>query len=244
MKIVNLLRSKLERFSSQLRGLSSPRKLILLSSILILAVVILFKGYQQIYSPSNYQSSISEPIISPTSTTNSPSPTPELKEEASQSTASWRIYTNSKYGFSISYPSNWIEKTSSAGVTFDENNRERSFSPKKVEIRVYENVGNLSPLEFMDQIFYKELKQSSYQLVKVYLEEYRNNQDKYFKPVQIGNHQATKITVLIVPSGSLGEGVWIMNNNGGIFIVNQNNVDYENSQKLFDQMLSTFKFTQ
>lgn len=154
--------------------------------------------------------------------------------------SNWKTYTNSKYDFTFKYPSNWIEN----GDSFEEkigDNDVNVFSQKGISVMTYENAGSLNALEFLDTIFYKDyINQGSKSLKEAYMKQYREN--SLLKSVTIDGKPFTLIEELIEPHGSNGRGIWITINKNGLLLRSYPSADSENQQKIFNQILSTFKF--
>ena len=182
----------------------------------------------------------------------SPCPTPE-ESTSSAETANWKTYTNKEYEYSVQYPSNWkvVEAKPRIGnkpewagdiliqeenevqkVTFFEQNYETY--PGKFEIRVLSNPSNLT------------------------LEQWSRNYDKIYKlltlvgETTLGNQTAKQFSIFSyeVPGNSAIASI----NNQNIYYIsfadwdkyNDPNIAVqigtENHPKIYDQILSTFRF--
>lgn len=170
-----------------------------------------------------------------------PAPSPsETSLKKADPTANWKTYTNKNVGFTFKYPANWIENGDSLEEKIGENDVDE-FSQKGISVRIYENSGSLNALEFLDTIFYKDYTdQGSKSLKEAYIKQYREN--SYLKPATIDGKSVTSIEELIEPHGSDGLGIWITIKENGLLLRSYPSADYQNQQKIFNQILSTFKF--
>lgn len=207
--------------------------------VLSLGIAIAVGGY--IYTTSKNKPAQTSTIIT------SLSPTP---------TVNWKTYTDINYHFSFKYPPNWIVD----GNKIEEKDK-NIFAQKGVSMEVYENAGNLTALEFLDTLYYKDwdLVDGQKILKDAYMKQYRENINKnlttrngkviyvseggdrpYIKSITVNGKPATLIEELVQPRGTDGIGAWIPIGENGLLL---RGYPVENEQEVFDQILSTFKFT-
>lgn len=160
----------------------------------------------------------------------------DCQKNIKNQTPSWKIYTNETHGFSFKYPNDWVQSPPATGMLFQEPGSGPTHFKKAVGIQIYENAGNLSAKEFLDQIFYKEDEYTGN--LKVLKDTYMKNVT--YEKVSIDGGSATQFEPQI-PTGSAGSMAWITNGSLGI-LLKSNNV--EGGKQLLEQILTTFKFTQ
>lgn len=192
--------------------------------ILVLLVVALLAGYL-IYQKQT-TSSAPQP-------TEQPTPSDETVYNEALRSANWKTYKNSSYGFSLLYPPDWVVTEDKTNIKLEEK-LSNTLVKKGVQITIYENAGSLNAMEFLDKIFYKDYKEQEKLLKDSYLK------NASLQPIIIGNKPATKIKELQTPPGSYGTGIWVTDKTIGILLRSYPVADGE---KVFDQLLSTFKFT-
>lgn len=197
---------------------SAPRfPKIFIIGIVVLLLIILGAGAFVLQSKNNKQQ-VAQVTPVPTKPI-TPTPTPDP-------TANWKMYTNTKYGISIKYPPTWIyrEIPGSAGSTADDVYLELSssgFPSPQTDAR--------ADITFT---FTKNDPSANWQP-----KDFSNYQSAAY---QLGNVSATKISgvnrvslspdmVILAPIGN--NYVQILSNEPG------------NPPQIFDQILSTFKFT-
>lgn len=165
------------------------------------------------------------------SKTSLPAPTESADEIASQ-----RTYQNKKYGFEVKYPLSWFF------VDCDSSYIGFSYSQSKL------------PICFTDQnqphINIKVTEGSTVGIEK-YIEDTQHSIDNYSKAMITinGNISATKFTGLVKseegpgPTGGLQTIQVLFSRNNNIYQVYYYGLDNKDYTQIFDQILSTFKFT-
>lgn len=172
----------------------------------------------------------SEPTVkqqSPGQTT-----TPTLKDE----TADWQTYRNEKYGFTVKYPQDWFSRDcNSTFVGF-------SYSQSKLPLC---NTDQKPP---HIEIFVREKDVIGIEKYIKDTQNYLGNSLKTTLTVN-GNIPATKITGLVKahegpgPDGGTQTIQVLFSDNNNIYQVFYYGLDNKDYSQFFDQILSTFKFT-
>lgn len=176
-----------------------------------------------------------------------------IEQKSSVDTSNWKTHTNPGYGFSFKYPEDWVEN----GNKIEETNVD-PIGKKGLSVNIYPNAGNLSALEFMDEIYYNDQPKN---FKDVYMKLYTDNINPnllikdgkktyvssggnapYIKDIIIDGEKESYIDALIVQHGSDGNGVWISLGKDGL-LLNGFPSAAEDQEKIFIQILSTFKFT-
>ena len=174
--------------------------------------------------------------------------------------STWKTYMDENKLFSFRYPSHWITN----GIQIaEEMNGTNQFTYKGMYVYLYENAGHLTALEFLDTLYYKDFAGDTQTkgIKDTFMEEYRKNRNEhmttrngkavyveqggdrpYITPIMIDGKPATMIDELIMPSGSQGSGVWIPVGSKGLLLQSIPSADAEEEQKIFEQILATFKF--
>ncbi len=195
--------------------------------IIVGVVVLAITGGVLIYTNyyNNRTTSTANPVVSQTpQPTSTPSPVDE--------TLTWKIYKNTKYGFSFKYPEDWLQNKTTTIPFFEE----PIIGPVKkgISVNIYENAGNLSAEQFLDQIYYKDLIGNQKTLKDTYMK------NVSYRLVTIEGISATQFEPQ-QPTGSAGYMVWLTKGDIGI-LLRSNPV--EEGKEILSQILSTFKFTQ
>lgn len=175
----------------------------------------------------------------------------------------WKTYLDSNNHFSFKYPQGWLIRENNieekVGNTPDNN----VLTQKGISVYVYENAGNLTVLQFLDTIFYKDYTGNMKVLKDAYMKSYKKNinpnltikngetvyvseggDQPYIKPISLDGKQAMNIDVLITPKGSYGNGVWVSLGQNGLLLRGYPSADYKNQQEIFNNIISSFKFIQ
>lgn len=236
---------------------SNKTKYVLLGLLILLIITAVGGAY---YLGVAKQQSAVQKNNHPITATIKPSPTstpsPDLTEN-------WKTYSDSNNHFSFKYPQEWIIKGNNIEEQVGNTAGNNTLTQKGVSVNVYENAGNLTALEFLDTIFYKDYTGGSKVLKDAYMKSYEGNINPnatikngeivyvseggdlpYIKPITVDGRQETYIDVLITPPGSNGNGVWISLGKNAVLLRGYPSADYKNQQQIFNQILSTFKFTQ
>lgn len=197
---------------------------ILLSILLLLSVLIAgFFAFQTQKLVKELQGIRNEELITPEPTTE---PVATLDP-----TADWQVYTNSKYDFSFKYPEDWkVTLSPATGEQFNliadrkNNSSETGFVPVQFSINMSTNDSKITTLAQAEAIY-----------------KISNSQTR--KDIFIDNKPAVSVTGLVEGSGP-GTGRFLsytfVKLNNEILVIQLGNKDL---QTIFDQILSTFKFT-
>lgn len=171
------------------------------------------------------RSTISKPSpvpVATSQTTLSPTPTQDASREPNSSTetANWKTYTNTKLNFSVKYPETWVFKESPEGS---------DFAPS-------ENLLSISQSEIFSPIFIFVKSVDNFDLSTQTLDQYQE------KAITVGGISTKRISGITKQGGQATRrftGVKMKNNGKtyGIITVGDSYID------IFDQILSTFKFT-
>lgn len=196
------------------------KKLIIAATILIVLLLIL--GIGGYFLNLRYQASLIPPVtIDPSST---PTSTPDP-------TKNWKTYTDSTYGFSVQYPPTWIVNEYEDGVGFSSNpnnpQSNESFGDG-VSMQFHANPNNITTLDFVKTIRFKED-----------LPPWKNTERA--KATTFNGLDATKVEDVVGGKGGFGSGFFISYESTIIELLTQNPSD--TNEKIFNTMLSTFKFT-
>lgn len=174
---------------------------------------------------------------------NSPGKTQFMTQKSSpipDATANWKTYTNSDFGFNLKYPTDWKVTTAfnptqspnlklNLGLTPESSQQNSTVTP--IYVSQYDNPDNLSISDWQTQ--YNKGKQLANNFYSPTDQETTVAGAKaYINPK--GNCQPYACYQIII---MVKNNVFIFHN------VNLPNEDYSNNQKIFDQILSTLKFT-
>lgn len=215
---------------------------ILLSVLLFISVTIAgFFAYQTQKLVAELRIVKDEVRITPTATTE-PVATESIEvdpiaDSSRAETMDWQTYTNQKYGFSFKYPLDWI--VTASPTTGDEynivvdkksNKSEQGFVPFQISVNMTQNQDGkviLTTLSEAKNYFLENFDSSS---VKT------NN-------IALDNKPGVVLTGVMAGPGP-GEGQFIsytlIQLNNRVLVMQLGNESYQGS---FDQILSTFKFT-
>ncbi|MCL5783999.1 MAG: hypothetical protein M1142_01425 [Patescibacteria group bacterium] len=171
---------------------------------------------------------VTNPITIPTSTT-SPTINP---------TTNWQSYTSSKYSFSFKYPLDY--KVTASPVTGNQynvivdqktNTSEAGLVPIQLSI-------NMATNESGNPLVITTIKEAETHYIKSFSSNLVTRKD-----ITVANHPAVSITGVLAGSGP-GEGSFLhytlVQLNNEVLVIQLGNKSY---QSVFDQILSTFKFT-
>jgi len=165
------------------------------------------------------------------------------EEKAKDETANWKIYRNEEYGFEVKYPKGKDWKISETSLPFGFHFR---FGPEGcIWISVIENPENLSVEKFYEEV-YKNLTEEECKTADNFCNCLRYK--KNFSRTNIAGKEAIRCE--IVP-GPLASTVILVSHDNFIYQISKIYTDYEgyegpcrslNTNKIFNQMLSTFRF--
>lgn len=159
---------------------------------------------------------------------------PQSDDKSVDPTANWQIYQNEKHGFMLKYPNDWFSRQcgdSYVGFSYDKNKLPACFTNQDqphVNIKI-----SGAETDFSE-----------------YVQGAENSIDNTLREtVEIGGISAVKITGLTKMEKAPGPPPGV--NAAGVMFSHKNNVydfyyfglDNKNYSKIFDQILSTFKFT-
>ncbi|MFH1938461.1 MAG: PsbP-related protein [Patescibacteria group bacterium] len=200
---------------------SMPAWAIVLITVLVIAVIG-GAGYvaYQYFSPEPESESESESAQLPVSS----------DQESTDPTTNWQTYTNEEYGFELKYPLSWQIKQT--GDDFKLNNKEKDYNLEMgLIIPISISIGNDTYNSSIDKYLTND------QIKKILKD----------NTVLIGGKEAYIVQGVTPPVCHdfriifANDKVFNINNNAcGIKVVNQDDGDYVD--KIFNQILSTFKF--
>lgn len=154
----------------------------------------------------------------------------------SDETADWQVYQNAKYGFEIKYPSNWFSRdcdSSYVGFSYSQSKLPTCFTDQNqphININVTE-VGMVGIDKYIEDT-QRSIENSSKTTITL------NN-----------NVSATRFTGLVKteegpgPVGGIQTIQVLFSHNSNIYQVYYYGLDNKDYSQIFDQILSTFKFT-
>lgn len=173
------------------------------------------------------------------------STSPKSKVNADE-TANWKTYTDSQNDFLLKYPSAWTQRTNLAitGMGQLDKHELATFIDQKpfgygITIGLYNEYLNLSADDFVKNYFY-EKPQDDFD---------RKFNERVLQSYSIKTATKNDVTMSIINgleniSGRFGQAVWIQNKKDAIFILSNSSVNKpDEDEKTFNQILSTFKFT-
>jgi hypothetical protein len=212
-----------QTFLQKLQSMPESRKKIVLWTIVgILAVVMgLFwvKGSMDKLSRLNVQIPNLELPENSILDTTSPSDQPAFMQQ--NQTTDWKTYTNNQYGFEIKYPRN------GKCEFLEVKKQEPDFTYGRIEL-VIENSQSLDLSHFVDEFLLKNTENWT-------IEKKEN--------ITVVDNQAIRIGYRFGGLNRYGEAVFIENNQN-IYLIGFTGGAFECSEpQIFDQMLSTLKFT-
>jgi hypothetical protein len=140
--------------------------------------------------------------------------------------AAWKTYTSDKYGFQLQYPNGWFAYTDNASDVFFQSSKEISGGIPGPHSDAFE-IKSIPSKESLDSFIASLEKQAGIIYDKV--------------AVKIGDLDGIKAVSNCEGSGC-GAPEWFAARNGIVYHFSTN-LGYENNQRNFDQILSTFKFT-
>jgi len=204
--------------------------------VIILAIVGIVAAY---YFGSMKGNVLLAPTQTPTSvTTNAPSQITPTTKPTSDPTTNWQSYTNSKYSFSFKYPLDY--KVTASPVTGNQynvivdqktNTSEAGLVPIQLSI-------NMATNENGNSLVITTIKEAEAHYIKSF-----SSNSVTRKDITVANHPAISITGVLAGPGP-GEGSFLHHTfvqlNKEVLIIQLGNKSY---QSVFDQILSTFKFT-
>jgi hypothetical protein len=210
-----------------------PSKSFPLKWILILIIFILIGGGATYYVANQSQKPASSSNQTPT-TAPSPTPTPDP-------TSDWKTYTNTKYGYSVKYPSDW-KIQSPGGGSNGELCRETGIDSQIIE---------LSEKELSECGFAGEGLPSPDANITVWvLDEKHSTLENLIGPnyskLQVAGEAAVKYPFTdesALPNIYATRIYLNHNNNGYIIYLKQSDITGK-YEMILDQILSTFKFTE
>jgi hypothetical protein len=191
---------------------------------IIIVVLLVVIGIEGVYIAANStldpsQNQISPPPISPT----------PFPDQSANPTANWKTYTNNKFNFSFSYPGYWElrDHTSETNQTYqtivlfsqDKSAHDYGFT---IDISIWSNPDNLSTEEFVP----KHILTS--------------NKNLQYKDINLNGTIAKQ--ALNLPNQIDASDIFIKN---GKYIISISGAyaDIKAHKDIFDQILSTFTFT-
>lgn len=151
-------------------------------------------------------------------------------------TANWKMYTNTKLGYSFTYPISWA-------------NCPNNFGGGQTDTTAYLCSASFQPFDYIWTSFINNPQNLNFQqLVTQNLNEDLKNSFKY-TTITIGQNSAYVTKSL--PGSTTSESVFFKTSNNGYIGISYQPVDSGSgfsetysSYKIFDQILSTFKFLQ
>ncbi len=195
--------------------------------ILIILLIALAVGGYSIYS--NYLNNQTKPTPQPT-THSTPQPSPSPADEI----ANWKTYTNTKYGFSLKYPPTYILLDSGVGTPCIVSSQDKLNNSLSQGICINVSLADI----------YTNYEQASMLLIQNY------EKDNTGKIPQHKIEEPDKITIIKGPYSfpeakleNVYERTTYWKYKGGAVTAGYHNVN-KNEADIYDQILSTFKFTQ
>lgn len=197
----------------------TPLVVVVLVAVTIAGYVIYQKQFKQVTAPQQVQST--------------PAPIPIPESTSSAETTNWKIYTNTKYGYTLKYPNNWyvwkdVEDDWSDTQIIDDHPEDGRLY-KSISIQVIKEVG------------------PQWANTKAYFDEVYNRADKSLRflldETQAVN-QIEKSNPKTATSAYYSIKVYAFKDNR-VFVLSLLGPDEQSIQskkKIFDQILSTFKF--
>lgn len=220
--------------------------------LIVVLIAVALVGGHFIYTnySNNRTKTVSQNQIS---TSQTPQPTPSAAPDASPAqngageTANWKTYTDKDLGFEISYPGGWYAVKHVAKVGFPDLNRKLLLlfgeGPEPTEIQPLTHPWpdlnlEVSKIQFSSQ----ELQKREIEQGAIIEGEPLNKQQ--YTPIEFMGIPANK-KIQLTPElidGNLGTRI-IFNTKGYGWSFNYPAIDYQgNSDPIYDQILSTFKF--
>lgn len=183
---------------------------------LVVLVIVIVVGVAVYFGFMNKSAKVAISPSPTVSSTKSPSVSP--KDE----TLGWKIYTNAKYGFEFKYPTDWkVQDTSESHVSIaaDSDKRNGSYGPSNpINVSATSNTSHLSLSQWVNKNVDKPTTVSS-------------------KEIQVGGYTAIQnietgnITSVVTYSSSINN------------VVSFDSPESSPYLKVYNQILSTFKFT-
>lgn len=189
-----------------------------------------FKQTHQTSTPLTFYSPIASPTVTPTLVRTNPAASPTNSTITINPVTKWKIYTNKVYGFSIEYPETVIVDEKAQEGTLIVFFRLKQIDNDQLMCSGTQLVINVNTEGACGSLAYKgttsKILESKYLLGKVLTTRY----DDYIQD----KHVETRLDTI-----SQGNNSYYLN----YFIAPEDYPQLDETHKLFNQLLSTFKFT-